>query len=137
VKRPGEDRLAPGADTPSGRLAPAGGPAGPRSHLLNGYQRNALGSILPIAERAVRLAAAELAAVDARHSAHDPAEAARRQEVRITLADFSHQIDALVAAYGVRTDERDFRVLLLGQLERAHQVLEDAAPARLIGYGAV
>ncbi|MBI3972260.1 MAG: hypothetical protein HY332_13325 [Chloroflexi bacterium] len=64
----GSDLDGPG--TGAGRtwtLAPRGGRDGPRSHLLNPYQRNALGSILPIAERAVRLAAAELAAVDERN----------------------------------------------------------------------
>jgi len=44
---------------------------------------------------------------------------------------------ALGADYGLRYDERDWRVLIIDQIERARQVLEDAAPERLIGYGTV
>ncbi len=126
-----------GASAPVWRLAPEVGPEGPSSHLLNAYQRAALGSILPIAERAVRIAAAELASVDARTPAGDPAEAEARRQLREAMAAFSRRINELAVEYGLRYDERDWRLLLAAQLERAHQVLEDATPQRLVGYGRV
>lgn len=118
-------------------LALPAGPDGPRSHLLGAHQRGALASMLPIAERAVRIAAAELASVDARSPASDPEQIEHRRQLRAAMEAFSRRIAELGTEYGLRYDERDWRVLLLGQIERAHQVLENAAPERLVGYGAV
>jgi|GEM_PF-2009933 hypothetical protein len=117
--------------------------------LLTGHQRAALRSCLGFARLSLRFAEALLAPSAWQWPGEMPPEsteetgvAARRaravERLRDLLAQFQARCMELMEQLDVSDDdERDLRQVLLGQIQRARDALQDVQVEELSGYGAL